>query len=215
MPSIVSRYVALLAILLGAPNLVFAGEEQSSAPMKVAFELGHSGKKNQELLKRIRSEETKIQFIDTPLEEVVHYLKQLHHTEVQIDQHALAQAELKIDLPITLNVEGVDLEDGLNVLCARNKLGWYIENEMIFITSAQAEASHMTVRVYANPDGILDEEELTLAITGTIQPDSWSDSRQGGSIRAVPSGNFILVRQNRLAHEQIESLIRLLSGIED
>ncbi len=50
---------------------------------------------------------TQIEFVETPLKEVVDYLKDLHHIEIQIDSSAVP--EQKASMPITKNMKGMSL----------------------------------------------------------------------------------------------------------
>ena len=169
--------------------------------------LGASAKMDQQIDAKIRHQVTKIQFIDTPVDEVVGYLRQLHGFNIVLDQEAMKSHGLKVDMPITRNIEGLTLHSALNILCDENGLGWYVENEAIMVTSAKAANEHMTVRAYELEmmPGI---EEVALAIPNAISPATWK-APDGASISQVPSWNVLLVRHNRIGHELIESLVEL------
>ncbi|MBI1248499.1 hypothetical protein GC197_11755 [bacterium] len=189
--------------------------------------LGVSGKVNQKILDDVQQQLTKIQFIESPLEDVVGYLKNLHHQNVVIDRRGIEDAGWDVDMPITMNIDNVMLNNALNLLCHDNDLGWYVDNEAIVITSAQAARQHTSVRVYEL--GNLSGEETINAIESILEtsPGYVSNVSPAGfgmapgqapaspaGIGQIPSKNAIVVRQNREGHDLIRSLILSLNGFE-
>lgn len=177
-------------------------------PSKFVRWLGASAKTDQLIDAKIRYQETKIQFIDTPLDEVVGYLKQLHGINIVLDREGMKAEGLKVDMLITRNIEGLKLHSALNILCGEEGLGWYVENEAIVFTSADAADEHMSVRAYFLSDAI-SVDQLTVALPQVILPETWQAS-DGASISQVASCHMLLVRQNRMGHDMIESLLQQL-----
>src|SRR3569623_544210 len=54
-------------------------------------------------------EPTELEFIETPLSDVVEYLKTRHNIEIQLDKKALEEAAIQPDTPISRNLKGVTL----------------------------------------------------------------------------------------------------------
>ena len=52
-------------------------------------------------------ENTNFEFIETPLRDVVEYLKDLHEIEIQVDQKALDDWGIGTETPITRNLKGI------------------------------------------------------------------------------------------------------------
>jgi hypothetical protein len=59
---------------------------------------------------------TQFDLADTPLQEAVNYLKELHRVEIQIDEGALAEGNLKPEMPITSKLAGLPLIAALQAL---------------------------------------------------------------------------------------------------
>jgi hypothetical protein len=80
---------------------------------------------------------TRIQFTQTPLEEVVDYLKEYHGIEIQVDSKALDEIGMGGDTPVTLRVEGITLRSALRLLCKQldPELTYQIANEVLLITT--------------------------------------------------------------------------------
>ncbi len=49
-------------------------------------------------------EPTQTEFVDTPLKDVVDYLKDLHHVEIQLDGPAMQEAGVEESTPLTRNL---------------------------------------------------------------------------------------------------------------
>ena len=73
-----------------------------------------------EKIQRELDSETTMEFIETPLSDVVRYLNDLHGISIQLDQRAMDQAGLTGDLPITLNLKNVSFRSSLRLLLQRS-----------------------------------------------------------------------------------------------
>ena len=114
-------------------------------------------KKIEEALKR----PTQIEFVETPLKDVVEYLKDLHHIEIQLDSAALKEAGVDESTPVTKNLKGISLRSALKLLLGELQLKYVIHNEVLLITSAaKAESGeYMTTKVYPMADVVLPIKE--------------------------------------------------------
>ena len=54
-------------------------------------------------------EETKFDFNELPLQDVVLYLKDRHHIEIQLDTKVLEEASIGVETPVTRNLQGITL----------------------------------------------------------------------------------------------------------
>lgn len=189
--------------------------QEPSAGRRVRW-VGAAAELSQRLGEKVQQQETKVQFIDTPLVEAVGYLKQLHGIEIQIDQRALKDVGLNGDLPITRNMEGITLEAALDKITEAEQLGWYVEHGMLFITSAEAARGRMSVRIYRVSEEIhIKADELLAALFQTIQPESWVPVGGSGNVVVLSGENALVVRQNRTGHALVESLLQQLAALSD
>jgi hypothetical protein len=74
---------------------------------------GDAEKKIEEALKS----PTRLDFDELPLQEVLTYLKDLHHIEIQVDRKALDEVGLDPStVPITKHLEGISLHSALKLM---------------------------------------------------------------------------------------------------
>jgi len=105
--------------------------------------------------KRIRQaldETTSMDFVDTPLQDVVDYLKDLHGIEIQLDTRALADAGIAPDLPVSRRLSGISLRSALKLLLSSVDLSYVIKNEVLIITTPEMAATDLVSRVYPMAD---------------------------------------------------------------
>ena len=100
-------------------------------------------------------EPTKIQFIDTPLIEVIDYLKVLHGIEIQIDTRALDDVGLSSDTPITRNIEGISLRSALRLVLKDLDLTYMVANEVLSITTPDEADAELITKVYPVADLVM------------------------------------------------------------
>jgi len=113
-------------------------------------------------LRRLLKQPTQIEFIETPLQDVVEYLKDFHNIEMQIDKRALDDAGLGTDTPITLNAKGLPLHSALDVILHEHDLTFVVHDGYLWITTAEEAARLKSIRLYPVSDLI--EEDGSSAV---------------------------------------------------
>ncbi len=78
---------------------------------------------------------TSLDFVETPLKDVIDYLKEYHHIEIQLDQKVLADAKRETDTPVTLNIKGMTLQSALAHLLYQVDLEAVVMDEVLLITT--------------------------------------------------------------------------------
>ena len=165
-------------------------------------------------------EPTQIEFVDTPLKDVVDYLKDLHHIEIQLDGPAMQEAGVEESTPLTRNLKGISLRSALRLMLDELELTCVIHNEVLLITSRAKAASNkfLETRAYAvqdlaspDRDGAVDLQPLK-AVLATIAPETWSANNGNGDIAAFVVGDraLLVVSQTQEVHEQIASVLDML-----
>ncbi|WP_158265038.1 hypothetical protein [Blastopirellula marina] len=101
------------------------------------------------------NEPTKIAFIDTPLVEVVEYLKTLHGIEIQLNNRALEDVGLSPDVLVTRNLEGISLRSALRLLLKELELTYVVANEVLEITTPEDAESELVTKVYPVADLVM------------------------------------------------------------
>jgi hypothetical protein len=100
---------------------------------------------------------TTIEFVDTKFKDVIEYLKDLHHVEIQLDTAALKDAGFDENTEITKSLKGISLRSALKLLLEDFKLKFVIHNDVLLITTAEKAESgdFTTTKVYPVSDIVL------------------------------------------------------------
>ncbi len=104
-------------------------------------------KKIEEALKQ----PTTIEFVDTKFKDVIDYLKDLHHIEIQLDLAALKESGFDENQEITKSLKGVSLRSALKLLLSDLKLKYVIRNDVLLITTpekAKESEENLATKVY-------------------------------------------------------------------
>ncbi len=98
---------------------------------------------------------TQMEFIETPLQDVVDFLKDYHHIEIQLDRKALDDAAIGSDTPVTRNIHGVSLKSALRLMLGEMGLTYVIDNEVLLITTREVADQKLATKVYPVADLVL------------------------------------------------------------
>lgn len=145
---------------------------------------------------------TQMDFIETPLRDVLEYLKNRHAIQICLDRRALDDVGINSDVPITAKRRQGDLATNLDAILDPLGLTWVVRYDVLFITTKAEAESPCEARVY----GVLRQvsfDDLIRDITGNIAPQSWDTVGGPGSLCPVPP-NALIVMQTQANHRQIE-----------
>lgn len=163
---------------------------------------------------------TVIEFIETPLEDVVDYLIEQHGIDIKIDRKAFDDIGMPTDIPITANLNNVSLRLALGGVLSDRGLTYAIANGVLVITTPEeAETSLLATRTYPIADLVLtsshdggefaDYELLIEMIVSTVAPQSWAQVGGPGDIAPLPfkDTHLLVVSQTLPVHHEIEQLL--------
>lgn len=119
-----------------------------------SVDLTQHNKAEQKIINSL-SKPTEVNFLETPLEEAINYLKDYHGINIWIDKPALQDEGVAIDQPITLQHTGVSFRSTLKLMLESLQLTWVIEDEVMKITTSQKAADKLTTRVYPVADLVI------------------------------------------------------------
>ena len=80
---------------------------------------------------------TTLEFIETPLEDVAAYLKDLHRIRIEIDRRAFKDAHVSTSKTVTINLKGVSLCSALRLMCRQLDLVCVPQAEYLMITTPE------------------------------------------------------------------------------
>lgn len=98
---------------------------------------------------------TQLEFIETPLQDVIDYLKDMHKIEIQIDSKALGDVGIGTDSPVTKNLKGISLRSALRLMLHELGLTYLIKDEVLLITTPEEAENQLTTKVYPVADLVL------------------------------------------------------------
>ena len=161
-----------------------------------------------------------IDFVDTPLGEVVRHLGRENEIPIVIDHPALDDLGIVSDTQMTIELRDVTLRSALHHLLRELDLTFLAWNEALVITSIDAAlgGNYSVTRVYPvydllpkNLSGQIDYDSLISAIQFNVSPDSWPDG--GGGIDSY-AGTLIILQYDEVHREIEEFLAALRRGVE-
>ena len=107
-----------------------------------------------------------LDFADTPLEQVVEFLRGEYGIAVQIDTAALDDLGVGMDEPVTANLRNISLRSALRLMLDPLELTTIHSNEVLLVTTQDAAESRLVVAVYPIRDiAKTSQDQLTLRDT--------------------------------------------------
>ena len=155
---------------------------------------------------------TTLDFIETPLQDAVDYLKDFHGIEIQLDTKVLEEAGKGTDTRVTRKLTGISLRAALRILLAPHEMTFDVRDEVLQLTTKDEAATWLITRTY--PIGDLlegkDYDSLVDAITNSVDSKSWDVSDGPGSISEVIGSKSLVISQTRDIHDKVLTLLRSL-----
>ena len=175
---------------------------------------------------------TTVEFLDLPLEDCVTFLKEYHNINIWLDRATLCDEGVALDQPITLKLAGVSFRSVLRLLLEPVQLTYVIEDEVLKIMTRAKASEKLITRTYpvrdlyqrrsktedtpilpekGEPKGApsaMRSEDLEAAITKSIVPGTWHETKGPGSITFVKESGAFVIRQTHAAHGEILQLLR-------
>lgn len=171
-----------------------------------------------EIEKKITAELEKpssMEFNETPLGDVIDYLKDLHSIQIQLDHNALEDAGIDAKSLVNCDLKGVSLHSTLQLALGKLQLAAVVQNEVLLITTKEKASTLLVVRTYPVGDLIQSRDQknysqLIQTITNTVKPTSWEDGGGEGRIEPFSNASSIVIAQTSDVHNQVLQLLRSL-----
>jgi hypothetical protein len=206
--------VCLLTWCLGFCDDVVAAEPQpeffprpTDAQLKYESELSAS---------------TQFSFADTPLDDVIGFIRDYHNIAILIDLVDLQNVGMDPEAPINLELNGISLRSGLKHLLEPLNLGYAIEREVMVIKTRETLSREFISRTYpvgdlversGTEDGFLSPEtqggELVEVLRTAIGKSAWDPETDAGIIYS-PRSQALVIRQTREVQDEILEQLRHL-----
>lgn len=98
---------------------------------------------------------TELEFVETPLADVIDFLKARHAIEIQLDHKALTDANVALDTPVTKNLKGISLRSALRLLLRDLDLKYVIQDEVLMISTKDVADDLTKPKVYPVADLVI------------------------------------------------------------
>jgi general secretion pathway protein D len=123
-----------------------------------------------------------LEFVETPLEEIVAYLQSATELQIRLDRRALDDVGVGSDSPVTVSLKEVPLETALEVALDDLDLTWTVRGNLLLITTAEAaQAPEMMItRVYRVDDLKLEDPMAAAERWLRQQLQAWGAGGMGG-----------------------------------
>lgn len=147
--AVVAGFLTLLSLLAGV-GLAPASEPWPSARLS-------TGETEERILEALDAK-TSVQFVETPLTDVLTTLERQHDIEIELDNKALDIAGVGSETPISRVLNNVSLRSALGLMFDAHGLSYIVRNEVLLITSIESARNHPEVRMYDVAELLQDDE---------------------------------------------------------
>ncbi len=157
----------------------------------------------------------KLDFKETPLEQVAAFLSQQGKLNVSLDKKALEDKGLEAATPVTFKVSGIPLRSALTMLLHDFDVVWTVHDRTLEITSREALDGRLSPRVYAVSDLTSNSAGLKDLIMAVLEPESWDAVGGQGSIVAdrAQGKESLVVLQTEPVHRQVAAFLADLRSV--
>jgi hypothetical protein len=89
-----------------------------------------------------------LEFVETPLSDVVDFLKDLTGVNIVVERPALEEEGINSDTPLTIHVQSISLAAAIRIMLAQFNLSYMIDNDCLLITSTLRVGNSPVLRVF-------------------------------------------------------------------
>ena len=141
----------------------------------------HGGEKA--ILKALK-QKTSLDFVETPLKDVLDFLSEKHRIPIHMDLSALKEAGIDESTPVTCNLSGIPLRSALEIILDELQLKWTIHHDVLMITSpTKAESDEYIYTKSYDVTDLVVIAEWTTRVQNPLYPFIWSTSDYQASVR--------------------------------
>jgi hypothetical protein len=182
----------------------------------------HSGRA---AIEKALEQPTVLQFNDTPLGDVVDYLRKSHQIEIYLDEKPLMDASITRETPITEEIRGVPLKSALRLMLKKIGAAYTIQNDVLFITTPEEVDDNLRTKLYDvadlvvcrdDHDNLWDDFDTLIDVLETaIKPNYWTCNGDNQTISPVSLGTakFLAISERDESHEVIADLLESIREV--
>lgn len=152
-----------------------------------------------------------LDFVETPLKDVMTQLQEDYAIPIQIDVAALEENGMNLDSQVTVNIHNVSLQSALRLMLKHLNLTTIYQDECLMITTNDAAEKRTELCVYDVHDVVGDDanelRELTTTITDCVATDTWSENGGGTANIRIVRPALLVISQSQATHDEIRRLL--------
>ncbi len=159
-------------------------------------------------------------FVDVPLHDVIHELRQGLHINVRLDSAALAEEGIATDFPMTVHFDNVLLEVALQYSLQPLALTAFVDRNILVVTTVAKAQEYLVTRVYPvydlvvfqTPDGErMEDYESLIRVLEEQTSGPWQEyAGEGGTVTELPNAGALVIRQSWKVHREVAGLLTAL-----
>lgn len=166
-----------------------------------------------------------LEFIETPLNQVMQVLYEDYKIPIVIDTAALDAVASSPEVEVSIAIDNVTLRSAFELMlksAGEGDLTYIIDKEVLMITTQEEAEKRLQTLVY-RVDDLIDSDRFATAaerdagvdqlnevIVSTVEHESWMENGTGeGEIQFFGPG-MMVISQTRRVHDQVEDLLQRL-----
>lgn len=147
-----------------------------------------------------------LEFIDTPLEQVIEFLRSEYKIEIVLDNSALDDLGIGLDEPVSVNLRNIKLASALDLMLKQLELTKVIDHDLLLITTEEEAQTRLEVGIYPVGDLINAGESsasLVENLVAILARETWAINGGGeAEIRSHRPG-LLVVSQTQAIHQEL------------
>ncbi len=183
------------------------------------FDLVRRSEAEKHIIAALESGATTLDFVETPLNEIMSVLSEEHGMQIWFDLPALDAIAVSPDQAITAQLTDLPLKSALKLLLSQVEGLTYVVRDDVLVITTEDEAlvaieTHVydVTKVLAAASVPIDE--LVKLIPESVAVTQWQISGTGEGTIASLGRRFLVISQTQAIHEEISKFLRQLEAIE-
>lgn len=161
-----------------------------------------------------------LEFVDTPLSDVVAYLREYAGVGILLESRGLEHVGLEDSEPITMEAKEIELALALELILSPLELDYQVRGDLILITDSEQTRNRLETRLYPVLDLVQGDtgdgkrawfiDELIDVVQRSVDPGSWSDAGGSCTITFVPATGAFAIYASQPAHRRLSDLFEMI-----
>lgn len=154
-----------------------------------------------------------LDFTDTPLVQVIDFLRSEYGLEIQLDTVGMDELGIGTDEPVSVNLRNISLRSALRLMLTPLELTTIYSNEVLLITTEEEAQSRLAVAAYpvrdiAGAEG--DQAALRDTLISVIGSESWAANGGGEAEVRVLSPGVLVISQTQQMHREVLDVLNAI-----